>query len=45
LAGCLRGAGLELEDVSGIAYNPLTRRAAIVKNTQVNYLVCARKPA
>jgi 2-polyprenyl-6-hydroxyphenyl methylase/3-demethylubiquinone-9 3-methyltransferase len=33
LAGCLRGAGLELEDVSGIAYNPLTRRAACVSIT------------
>ena len=45
LAAALRAAGLELEDISGIAYNPYTRRARIMKSTQVNYLACARKPA
>jgi 2-polyprenyl-6-hydroxyphenyl methylase/3-demethylubiquinone-9 3-methyltransferase len=45
LASGLRAAGLELEDLSGLAYNPFTRHAAIVKNAQVNYLACARKPA
>ena len=45
LASALRGAGLELEDVSGLGYNPLTRHAWIAKSTQVNYLACARKPA
>jgi 2-polyprenyl-6-hydroxyphenyl methylase/3-demethylubiquinone-9 3-methyltransferase len=45
LAAALRNAGLELEDLSGLAYNPITRRAWIVQNTQINYLVCARKPA
>jgi 2-polyprenyl-6-hydroxyphenyl methylase/3-demethylubiquinone-9 3-methyltransferase len=44
LATSLRASNLQLEDVSGLAYNPLSRRAWIVKNTQVNYLVCARKP-
>ena len=44
LAAALRGAGLELEDISGIAYNPYTRRAWIAQSTQVNYLACARKP-
>jgi 2-polyprenyl-6-hydroxyphenyl methylase/3-demethylubiquinone-9 3-methyltransferase len=44
LASALRSAGLELEDVSGLAYNPLTRHAWIAKSTQVNYLACARKP-
>jgi 2-polyprenyl-6-hydroxyphenyl methylase/3-demethylubiquinone-9 3-methyltransferase len=44
LATSLRGACLDLEDVSGLAYNPLSRRAWIAKNTQVNYLACARKP-
>jgi 2-polyprenyl-6-hydroxyphenyl methylase / 3-demethylubiquinone-9 3-methyltransferase len=43
LASALRAAGLELEDVSGLAYNPLTRRASVIKSTQVNYLACARK--
>ena len=44
LATMLREHGLELEDLSGLAYNPFTRRAAIVKSTQVNYLACTRKP-
>jgi 2-polyprenyl-6-hydroxyphenyl methylase / 3-demethylubiquinone-9 3-methyltransferase len=44
LAATLRSADLELEDVSGLAYNPLTRRAWITQSTQVNYLACARKP-
>lgn len=41
----LRAARLDLEDLSGIAYNPFSRRARLVINTQVNYLACARKPA
>jgi len=45
LASALRAAGLELEDVSGLAYNPLSRRAWIAQSVQVNYLACARKPA
>ena len=45
LATTLRAAGLELEDVSGLAYNPLTRRAWITSSPAVNYLVCARRPA
>ncbi len=44
LASALRGAGFELEDMRGLAYNPLTRRAWIAKSTQINYLACARKP-
>lgn len=44
LAAALRDAGFELEDLSGLAYNPLTRRARITQSTQVNYLVCALKP-
>ncbi|MDR3385838.1 MAG: bifunctional 2-polyprenyl-6-hydroxyphenol methylase/3-demethylubiquinol 3-O-methyltransferase UbiG [Rudaea sp.] len=44
LASALRSAGLELEDLSGLGYSPLTRRAWIAQSTQVNYLACARKP-
>ena len=44
LAAALRASGLELEDVSGLAYNPLTRRAWITQSVQVNYLACARRP-
>lgn len=43
LATALRANGLDLEDIAGMAYNPLTRRAWIVRSTQVNYLACARK--
>lgn len=45
LARMLRNAGLELEDVSGLGYNPLTRKAWLSPLTAVNYLMCARKPA
>jgi 2-polyprenyl-6-hydroxyphenyl methylase/3-demethylubiquinone-9 3-methyltransferase len=45
LASALRAANLELEDLSGLAYNPFTRRAKIAQSTQVNYLACARKCA
>jgi 2-polyprenyl-6-hydroxyphenyl methylase/3-demethylubiquinone-9 3-methyltransferase len=44
LAAALRAAGLELTDLSGLAYNPLTRRAWISQSTQVNYLASAHKP-
>ncbi|WP_431636306.1 bifunctional 2-polyprenyl-6-hydroxyphenol methylase/3-demethylubiquinol 3-O-methyltransferase UbiG [Dyella sp. KULCS107] len=45
LARLLRHAALELEDVSGLAYNPLTRKAWLSRLTAVNYVLCARKPA
>ncbi|TAM29194.1 MAG: bifunctional 2-polyprenyl-6-hydroxyphenol methylase/3-demethylubiquinol 3-O-methyltransferase UbiG [Rhodanobacter sp.] len=45
LGRLLRHAGLELEDVSGLGYNPLTRKAWLSRITAVNYLLCARKPA
>jgi 2-polyprenyl-6-hydroxyphenyl methylase / 3-demethylubiquinone-9 3-methyltransferase len=41
----LRAAGLELEDVSGLRYDPLLRRASLSRDVSVNYLACARKPA
>ena len=45
LARLLRHAGLELEDVSGLAYNPLNRKAWLSRITAVNYVLSARKPA
>ena len=45
LARLLRQEGLELEDVSGLGYNPVTRKAWVSRITAVNYLLCARKPA
>ncbi|HEY5970578.1 MAG TPA: bifunctional 2-polyprenyl-6-hydroxyphenol methylase/3-demethylubiquinol 3-O-methyltransferase UbiG [Pseudoxanthomonas sp.] len=45
LAAWLRSAGLQLEDVSGLAYEPWRNGARIIGRTDVNYLACARKPA
>ncbi len=44
LAGWLRAAGLQLEDVSGLMYEPWRNAARIVSRTDVNYLACAVKP-
>jgi len=41
----LRAAGLALDDLSGIAYNPFTRKASLTPSVAVNYLACASKPA
>ena len=43
LASWLRTAGLELEDVSGLVYEPWRNSARIGRRTDVNYLACARK--
>ncbi len=45
LAKWLRAAGLELEDVSGLMYEPWRNAARLTSRTDVNYLACARKPA
>ncbi|TDK24942.1 bifunctional 2-polyprenyl-6-hydroxyphenol methylase/3-demethylubiquinol 3-O-methyltransferase UbiG [Luteimonas aestuarii] len=45
LAAWLRAAGLELEDVSGLMYEPWRNAARIVSRTDVNYVACALKPA
>jgi len=45
LAAYARAAGLEVAQVSGMTYNPLTRRFALGGDTDVNYLVALRKPA
>ncbi|KZC36259.1 MULTISPECIES: bifunctional 2-polyprenyl-6-hydroxyphenol methylase/3-demethylubiquinol 3-O-methyltransferase UbiG [Rhodanobacter] len=42
LGRLLRHAGLELEDVSGLAYNPLSRKAWLSSITAVNYVLSAR---
>ncbi|MGV8924007.1 MAG: bifunctional 2-polyprenyl-6-hydroxyphenol methylase/3-demethylubiquinol 3-O-methyltransferase UbiG [Thermomonas sp.] len=44
LASWLRTARLELEDVSGLMYEPWRNSARIVSRTDINYLACARKP-
>jgi 2-polyprenyl-6-hydroxyphenyl methylase/3-demethylubiquinone-9 3-methyltransferase len=44
LAAWLRAGGLELEDVSGLVYEPWRNAARIGSRTDVNYLACALKP-
>ena len=44
LARLLRDAGLAIEDVSGLLYEPWRNAARVVRRTDVNYLACARKP-
>ena len=44
LGAWLRAAGLQLEDVSGLAYDPVRRSARVGGGTSVNYLACAVKP-
>jgi 2-polyprenyl-6-hydroxyphenyl methylase / 3-demethylubiquinone-9 3-methyltransferase len=43
LASWGRGAGLDLQDLSGITYNPLTRAFRLSSDTGVNYLAHFRK--
>ncbi len=45
LAAWLRDSGLQMEDVSGLLYEPWRNAARISARTDVNYLVCALKPA
>jgi 2-polyprenyl-6-hydroxyphenyl methylase/3-demethylubiquinone-9 3-methyltransferase len=45
LGAWLRRSGLQLEDVSGLAYEPWRNRARLTARTDVNYLACAVKPA
>ena len=44
LAAWLRASGLELEDVSGLMYEPWRNAARVTRRTDINYLVCACKP-
>lgn len=44
LAAWLRKSGLQLEQMVGMGYNPITQRYAINDNVDVNYLVQACRP-
>jgi 2-polyprenyl-6-hydroxyphenyl methylase / 3-demethylubiquinone-9 3-methyltransferase len=44
LAAWLRAADLQLEDVSGLMYEPWRNAARVISRTDINYLACARKP-
>lgn len=44
LGAWLRESGLQLEDVSGLMYEPWRDAARLSQRTEVNYLACAVKP-
>jgi 2-polyprenyl-6-hydroxyphenyl methylase/3-demethylubiquinone-9 3-methyltransferase len=43
MADSLRAIGFRLLDISGLRYNPLSKKASIGSDTSVNYLMCAEK--
>jgi 2-polyprenyl-6-hydroxyphenyl methylase / 3-demethylubiquinone-9 3-methyltransferase len=45
VAAMLRRFDLEVEDIQGLAYNPLTRNARLSGNPAINYVLAARKAA
>lgn len=45
LAGFARDAGLEIVDLTGMTYNPLTKIYALENDTSVNYLMACRRPS
>lgn len=45
LAGWAREAGLVVEDIAGLQYDPFTRAARLDDDAAVNYLMHLRKPA
>lgn len=44
LAQFCRDAGLELQAMRGLSYNPLTQRYSLGQDTDVNYLLASRRP-
>jgi 2-polyprenyl-6-hydroxyphenyl methylase/3-demethylubiquinone-9 3-methyltransferase len=44
LSAAVRQAGLELKEIIGMRYNPLTRSCRLSSDVDVNYLLYARKP-
>ena len=46
MSGFLRGAGLDLVDITGVAYNPITDKWSVApRDLDINYMVIAQKPA
>lgn len=44
LAGMCRASGLEVEQIIGMSYNPVTRVYSLGSDTSVNYLMRTKKP-
>ena len=45
LARFAREAGLEIVELIGMTYNPLTKVYSLSRDTDVNYIMACRKPA
>ena len=45
LTTALRGGGLSVTDMTGVVYNPLTDGWRVGRDTAVNYMLAAEKPA
>lgn len=45
LSSVCRSAGLEVDDLIGMTYNPFTKVYALEADTDVNYILSTRKPA
>jgi len=45
LAQFIRAAGLNVDSLKGMSYNPLTQFYSLNQDTSVNYLVAATRPA
>jgi 2-polyprenyl-6-hydroxyphenyl methylase/3-demethylubiquinone-9 3-methyltransferase len=45
LARHCRGAGLVTAAVSGMSYNPFTHTCSLRRDTSINYMMQARRPA
>ncbi len=45
LAGWIREAGLDMQDITGLHYNPLSRRYWLGPNVDVNYMLATQRPA
>ena len=45
LDGYCRAAGLQVDEIIGLTYNPLTRRYKLENDVDVNYMIAVSKPA
>ncbi len=45
MAEWIRKAGLDVGDLTGMTYNPLTKQYRLGRDVDVNYLMQARKPS
>ncbi len=44
LSRMIRNAGLEVVNLKGMTYNPITKVYSLVEDTRVNYMIACRKP-